>query len=194
MRIAVVVALILASAGSTAAQESSFILLLPSTPVESTHILLPPKAPVQAAEPLEAHAPEPSPIPLSRGDRIRINAPRVGDPLVSASVLAVRGSQIGFAIGEGPGQVYTRNLLSVDTLDVRGRSRRDSARSGALWGLFLGASGGMIGAPFAEPALPWDTGPTIAVLGGAGGLAGAMVGAAVGAVIDPPRWYRYILR
>lgn len=135
-----------------------------------------------------------NPFMLEPGDRIRLAAPAPSDAAVEADVVDVSGTTFNFAIADAPDVVLTRSFAGLDTLEVRASSRRHSARSGAIWGLYLGAAAGLIGGPFYATSGSMETGTAVGVFGSAGGLAGALTGAAVGALLAPERWYRYVVR
>lgn len=137
----------------------------------------------------------PPAIPIEPGDVIRLRSPFPGQTIVPARVTSVGDVYFGYAIENDPeNRIFTGELLTLDTLDVRERSRRYSARTGAVWGGYLGAALGLIGGPFAAPGMDIETGTSVALFGAAGTAMGALSGATIGALIAPARWYRYVRR
>ncbi len=138
--------------------------------------------------------PEVSGLGLEPGDRIRLHGPFEQDPLVSARVVSTGPIYLGFSLDGRPDLVFTRAFATIDTLDVRHRSRWYSAQEGATWGLFLVTAAGMIAGPLLAPGRAMETSTAIVAYGAGGAILGIVSGAAAGAVIAPIRWYRYVIR
>lgn len=81
----------------------------------------------------------------------------------------------------------SRNRLPLASERAPRFAAASTTRDGALWGLFLGTSLGIIAGPFAAADIPMDTGPAVALFGAVGGAVGILSGAAIGRVLEPIR-------
>jgi hypothetical protein len=132
---------------------------------------------------------------LRPGDLIRLAGPLPSDEgWVGGRVIGVTPYSFEFALTEAPGRTYSREYITIDTIDVGYRSSRESALGGGLLGLFVGTALGLVSGPFVSSGLSLDTGTAMALLGAGGGIAGGLVGALTGASIAPLRWHRYVFQ
>lgn len=143
-----------------------------------------------AAQPL--YAQNANPLSLSVGDQISLREPLAGGTMIRGTVSKLDPDALTY-VAEGDYRQYFRPYVGIDTIAVKRRMPRASARSGALWGAFLGAAAGIISAPFYAKSASMGTGTAIAVIGASGGLGGSLLGAAAGAVLFPRRWFRHVL-
>ena len=146
-----------------------------------------------------------SPIDFAAGSAVRVQFADEGAPIEGRIVSADResfvfrptGSDLQSSAYRGTaGQVAQVGYEEVDVLWVDlGRSRKHSAWRGALWGAYLGASGGAVSGPFVAKSTDYTIGQASAGLGIGAGLIGAGVGAVVGAIVAPEqRWksFRFV--
>lgn len=136
-----------------------------------------------------------NPFNLEPGDRVRFTGLLPGDNgRVHARVISVSPDFFGFTPSNQPNIVMNREYGTLNSIDVRYRSRRESARGGALWGAYLGVAAGLIGGPFLANDLDVGTGQAVGLVGGAGALVGSLAGSIAGALIAPGRWTRYVFQ
>ena len=156
---------------------------------------------ISAAAPVAAQAP----IDFSAGSSVRVLFADEKSPIEGSVVSAGRESFVFRPTGSDlrssayrstAGQVADVSYGEVQVLWVDlGRSRKHSAWRGALWGAYLGASGGAISGPFVAKSGDYSIGQASAGLGIGAGLIGAGIGAVVGAIVAPEqRWksYRFV--
>jgi hypothetical protein len=128
---------------------------------------------------------------LEPGERIRLNGPELGDKLVTARVVSWNDALLRFTI-EGSDIIHTRQRVDLASLDAQRHSRRGGARSGLLWGGYLGASTGIIAGALLAGNLDLQMEHSIAIFAAGGGAFGLATGAALGAILVPDRWYRFV--
>ena len=132
-------------------------------------------------------------LPVGVGDEVRIRGPLRGDGYTMATIREFGPSYLYFTVENRPGVVFVRSYKNLGGLDVPGFSRTRGAKSGAMWGFYLGGAAGVVAGPFTANAFSMETGTSMGVLGVGAGLVGGLVGAAAGAILFPKEWQRYVL-
>lgn len=143
-----------------------------------------------ASRPLQAQ--QANPLSLSIGDQISLREPLAGGTVLRGTVSKVDPDALTYMV-DGDYRLYFRPYVGIDTIAVKRRMPRASARAGALWGAFLGGAAGIIAAPFYAKTSSMATGTAVVVIGAGGGLGGGLLGAAAGAVLFPRIWFRHVL-
>ena len=132
---------------------------------------------------------------LRPGDPVRFPGPLPGQAtLVDGTVVSVLPHAFEFSVRGASGQTYTRSYDTLTSIDVGYHDAGKSARTGGLWGLFVGGVLGLVSGPFLAPHLSVDTGPAMALSAAGAGLIGIGIGAAAGALMAPTRWNRYVFQ
>jgi hypothetical protein len=132
-----------------------------------------------------------NPFNLQEGDRIRLTDSQAPN-WIDANVMQTGPLYFSYTTPGQPDRIFIRSYREVDNLQIREVSRSESARGGALWGLYIGSAIGIVSGPFLANVLSLDTGIAIGAVGSAGALGGALTGAVTGALLSPGRWYRYV--
>ena len=133
-------------------------------------------------------------LPLQVGDRVKLAA-RLGDPMATANVLALRDDALSIAYVGDESTVIERPFVSIETMRVsQGASRLASAKWAAGFGAFLVGGAGAVAGPLAAHSLGWGIGQSIMTFAVGGALTGGSLGGAVGAILPRERWKTYVFQ
>src|SRR5687768_3135886 len=84
-----------------------------------------------------------NPFNLQQGDRIRLSDPQEAS-WIDASVTQTGPLYFGYTTPGEPDRIFIRSYREVDNLQIHELlSRSESARGGALWGLYIGSALGI---------------------------------------------------
>ena len=133
-------------------------------------------------------------LPLHVGDRVMLSA-RLGDPMETANVLALRADAMSIAYVGNESTVIDRPFVTIDSIRVsQGSSRMTSAKWGAAFGAFVLGGAGAVTAPLAAKSMGWSIGQSMLAFGLSGALAGGSAGGVIGSFVPRERWKTYVIR